>query len=118
MKSSETQLSLSITGIGPIPSFKNNKSIFKKQDGTPFIATNPDLKKRMERLENAIVFALYSSSPTGGGATDGEWLKQLRTLLSGLSDDSLKEMPHGEYDYEIVPKGEEGVRIEIELVEP
>lgn len=67
----------------------------------------------MNRLENAILFALYSSCQTDSREMDLECRKQLQTLLSGLSDDSLKEIPRSSFDVEYVAKGEEGVIIEI-----
>lgn len=60
-----------------------------------------------------MLLSLYSLCQTGDGETDGECLRQLRTALSGLSDDSLKEMPRGGYAYKMVSKGSEGVDVTI-----
>lgn len=67
----------------------------------------------MDQLENAIVSALYSLSQTGGAGMPSECSKLLRTVLSGLSDDSLKEIPCGEWDVRYVPKGSEGLELTI-----
>lgn len=70
----------------------------------------------MQRLENAILFELYSASQTGASGIVSECLKPLQTLLSGLCDDSIKEIPSGSWDVEYVPKGEEGLDILIEQI--
>lgn len=78
--------------------------------------TEPQAKQRMDRLEKAIEFALYSSCRTEKDETDSDYLKRLRTVLSGLCDDSLKEIPEFSFGVEYVAKGREGVRIEIEEI--
>lgn len=70
-------------------------------------------KVHMENLENAILFELYSSSRTTESETHSECLKQLRTVLSGLSDDSIREVPSGSWGVEYATKGNEGVAITI-----
>ena len=75
------------------------------------------VKKRMALLEDAIVFALYSCAATIVSETPSGCLKQLRTLLSGLSDDSIREIPCGSWDVERVEKGQEGLLITIEKLQ-
>lgn len=67
----------------------------------------------MTLLENRILFALYSACQTKEGATDSECLKQLRTALCGLSDDSLKEIPEFSFGYKYVENQLAGVEITI-----
>jgi hypothetical protein len=108
---------LAITG-DPVPSFKNTKrAILDRNTGLQRTLTPAKIKQRMDRLEKAIVFALYSCCPTASGVTDSACLKQLRTALSGLSDDSLKEIPEFSFGWRTVPKGEEGVEIIIDRIE-
>ena len=84
-----------------------------KSKGHMRTLTHPAIKFRMECIEDDILFALYSLSQTGENETHLECLKQLRTALSELSDDSIKEVPEGSWETVYVPKGQEGVRIEI-----
>lgn len=72
----------------------------------------------MDQLENAIVSALYSLSQTGGAVTPSECSKQLRTVLSGLCDDSLKQIPAGAWGTEYVNREDEGLVIIIEQIFP
>ncbi len=106
---------LEIKGVGHIPSFKNRKrAIMDRSTGKMRTLTEPSVKKRMENLESAIVCELFSVSQTIENATPSECLKPLRTLLCGLSDDSIREIPCGSWDVKYVQPGEEGVTIEIE----
>lgn len=105
---------------GPLPpSFKNNKrSILDRNTGLQRTLTPKETKQRMDILENGIVFALYSLSRTIGAGTHSGCLKQLRTALCELSDDSIREVPAGDWDVRYVPKGEEGLEITIMEYEP
>lgn len=110
-------ITLTITGLGHIPSHKNRKrAILDKSKGHLRTLTEPSIKKRMDRLENAILFALYSWCQTSVLGMHSGCSKQLRTALSGLCDDSIKEVPEGSWDVEYVPKGQEGCVIQITLV--
>lgn len=98
-----------------VPSFKNRKrSIKDRTTGKMRPLTEPKIKARMEEMENGIVFALYSAARTIGLGTDSECLKQFRTWLCGLSDDSLKIIPECSWGVEYVPEGQQGFTIEIE----
>lgn len=88
-----------------IPSFKNTK----RCGHTP-----KQIKQRMMQLENRIVSNLYSWFQTQKSGTETEWLLQLRTFLSGLSDDSIKQICSGTWEARYVEPGCEGVEIEIE----
>jgi hypothetical protein len=97
---------------GHVPSFKNHKHSSR----SGFVYTDPKIKRRMAILENSILCGLYSSSQTNGSETPSECWKRLRTLLSGLCDDSIREIPCGSWGVEYVSKGSEGVRITIERI--
>lgn len=110
-----TKIVLTIKGVGVIPAFKNRKrAIQDRNTGKMRTLTEPSIKKRMDRIENAILFALYSLCATADAETQQECLKQLRIALSGLSDDSIRELPQGSWGTEYVKKGEEGAMITIE----
>jgi Holliday junction resolvasome RuvABC DNA-binding subunit len=98
--------SLQVSGVNPngairlvvelsqsVPSFKNRKRAIPTKKGKYRTLTEPAVKKRMQEIESGILSALYSLCQTGSAATDSECRKQLRTVLSGLSDDSLNQIP-------------------------
>lgn len=118
MKNDNGNVTLKVTGLGHIPSFKNRKMAVRDHtNGKLKTVSPPEVKLRMERLENAIVSALYSESQIVGNETHSECWKRLRTVLSGLCDDSIKEIPCGSWDVEYVDAGEEGIVIEIEEIQ-
>lgn len=90
-----------------VPSFKNHKH--SNRNG--HVYTDPKVKARMESLENAMLCELYSASQITGNETHSECWKRLRTALSGLCDDSVREIPEGSWTVEHVPPNEEGVEI-------
>lgn len=95
-----------------IPNKKN--AHYPGSDGK--IKIDKEVKRRVNQLENAIVLSLYSLCQTKESVMDLECRKQLSILLSGLSDDSIREIPSHSWEVEYVEKGNEGVRIEIELL--
>src|SRR5688572_6854249 len=112
--SNEQNVHLSIRGLGEVPSFKNRKiAILDSRTKKHRTLTEPAIKERMDRMENAIVFALYSESQIRDGETHSECWKRLRTFLSGLYDDSIHQIPCGEWDVIFVAKGQEGFDLEI-----
>lgn len=108
--SNKTFLYLDIKLGEPVPSKKNRH--FPGSDGK--IKIDQGIKQRMKRLENAIVLALYSRCQTTESAMDSECRKQLRTLSLNLCDDSVREIPQHYWCVEYVPKGQEGVTIQIQ----
>lgn len=97
------------------PAFKNAKrAILDSNTGKMRTLTPSAIKKRMDSLENGILSALYSCVQTSGAGMDSAWLKQLRTRLSDLCDDSLAEIPEFSFGVRDVAKGQEGVEIYIE----
>lgn len=110
---SQTVKVVVITGDN-VPSFKNSKrSILDRNSGKQRTLTPGKMKRRMQLLEDAILSALYSGSVTAGGEMDLAWQRRLRTALSGLLDDSLKEIPEFSFGVRYVEPGQEGVEIEI-----
>jgi hypothetical protein len=98
-----------------VPSFKNRKrSILDSATGQQRTLTPKKIKERMALLQGRIESVLYSLYQTGERETDLACRKQLRTALSGLSDDSLVEMPEFSFGVRYVEKGFEGVEITIE----
>jgi hypothetical protein len=103
-----------ITGTN-VPSFKNSKrAILDANTGQMRTLTPKAVKIRMDKLETAILCALYSWSATGERETALECRRQLRIALSGLSDDSLEIIPELSFGVRYVERGQEGVEIEIE----
>lgn len=97
------------------PSFKNHKrSGINPNTGKHMTFTRTDIKERMNSLEEDILFALYSTGKTFGAGTEQECLKRCKMLLSGLSDDSLNEIPRASFNCEFVAEHEEGLTIIIE----
>lgn len=100
------------------PSFKNSKRAIKdRNSGKMRTLTPAKIKARMDELENAILSALYSGSQIIEGETHSECWKRLRTVLSGLSDDSIQEIPCGSWAVEFTSKENEGVTIELTLLD-
>lgn len=101
------------------PAFKNTKrSILDRNTGKQRTLTPGPIKKRMDVLENAILSALYSSCLTEGGEMHLECLKQLRTALCDLLDDSCAVIPQGSWGVEYAELPElEGLIILIEEIQ-
>lgn len=100
-----------------IPSFKNTKrSGLNSATGKHLSYTPKQIKQRMAQLENRIVSVLFSWSPTLSAATDSGCQRQLRTVLSGLCDDSIKQIPESSFGVRYVEPGLEGVEIIIEEI--
>lgn len=98
-----------------IPSFKNCKrAILDRSTGKMRTLTPGKIKKRMQLLEDGILSALCSMYPTLESGTVSECQRRRQTALSGLLDDSLKEIPEFSFGVEYVVKGNEGVTITIE----
>jgi hypothetical protein len=106
-----------IKGWGHVPSFKNAKRMcFNRKTGKPFPVTEKRVKQWMDNSEDSIVSQLFSMCQTTADETQPECLKQLQTFLSGLSDDSVREIPEGSWSVLKVPAGCEGVSILIERI--
>lgn len=114
MSMTENGLRLAVYTREAIPSFKNHKRAIPTPSGKHRTLTEPSVKKRMEELESGILSALYSSCQTSGGETDSACLKRLRTVLCGLCDDSLSQIPEASFGVEY--SSQPGVIIEIKLL--
>lgn len=112
-----TAVTLKVVTGDHIPSFKNTKrSGTNPATGKHVTYTPKQIKQRMAQLENRIVSALYSSSQMQKSGTDSECQKQLRTVLCGLYDDSIKQIPEFSFAVRYVEPGLEGVEIIIEEI--
>lgn len=111
--SSETSAPITLRLFIPLPpSFKNSKrSILDRNTGRQRTLTPGKVKRRMDQLEDAIVSALFSWSQTKEGVMRLACWKQSPTALFGPSDDSIKEIPCGEWDVRYVEKSQEGLEI-------
>jgi len=76
--------------------------------------TKPEYQAWMDRATESIVLQLFSKCQTGDAATQLECWKRLRTFLSGLSDDSVKQLPEGAWKVEFVEAVDAGADILIE----
>lgn len=116
-------ITLTVTGIGNVPSFKNTKKIARITDTDPkgrkrtrpILITDPKKKEWMEQAVSQLSSQLNGLFPTAAGETPGEWRKRLQTALWQLSDDSLFHMMPGRQSARQVKKGCEGCVITIEF---
>lgn len=92
-----------------IPSKKNHH--FPGKGGRVLI--DKKVKERILELENAILCELFSLSAMLASGTPSACSRPLRTLLSELCDDSIREIPSGSWGVRYVKKGQEGVEITI-----
>lgn len=109
MPTTSSAVRLVIKNQGHVISFKNSKLLTHGK-----LITKPEYQQWMARAENSILSQLYSMCLTTGGVIQLECLRQLQTYLSGLLDDSVRELPIGNWRTKQVPKGQEGAIITIE----
>lgn len=113
-------LTFRIRGLGPVPSFKNSKCIFRRRDQkrTPFIATNPKSKQWMERAIKLIASQLYSMCETNESEITPECLR--RFVTSSLPhDDCWQALEIGSVQTVLVDRDDEvGANIVIERLTP
>lgn len=110
-------LTLKIRGIGNPTSFKNTKSIYRRKNGTPFIATKHEKKEWMQRAARLIESQLYSVLATTGAAITPECWKRFATFWLPL-DDAWQFLEIGSVKTILVPAGEEGADVIIERLVP
>jgi hypothetical protein len=109
-------LTMEITGIGHVPSFKNSKSIYRKKNGTPFIATKRERKDWMEKATLSIERQLRSAFQTRDNGTSTE--QHLRSWIASSMplDDSRQWIAELNINLIEVEKGMEGASVRIEKV--
>ena len=91
-----------------VPCFKNRKLICGNR-----LITDPKIKARKERIEQAIYYQLLSMCQTGGSGTTLECSKQ-SVIASLPQDDDWRDIEIGSVKTIKVDKGQEGFEIEIE----
>lgn len=110
-------MTLTIKGLGPTPSFKNNKrAILDSNTGKMRTLTKPETKQWMNQCIDQFESQLLTALAITEGETVGEWQRRLRTALLPLQDDSWKHMLPGEQNVRMVSKGEEGADVTIEYL--
>ena len=114
-KSSEIDppLRLSIRDCGNVPSFKNTKSIYRRPDGTPFIATAKKKKQWMENVIDSIASQLWCAARIACGETST--VAQQRSWIASHAprDDARQIIRSITTNTEDVAPGDEGAEIEI-----
>lgn len=110
-------LKLEIRGIGNPTSFKNTKSIYRRKDGSPFIATKSVKKEWMRRAAQLIESALYSAYQIAGAGTTPECWRRFAMYWLPL-DDAWQFLELGGAKTILVPEGQEGVDVIIERLTP
>lgn len=108
-------IKLTVQGLGPPPSFKNNKrAILDRNTSKMRTLTKPETKQWMNQCIAQFESQLLGCCPIKEGETAGEWAKRLRTVLLPLQDDSWKHMLPGNQNVRMVQAGKEGAEITIE----
>ncbi len=104
-------VTLTVRGLGHVPSFKNSKMILWRQKR---IMTKPEVQQWMEAVTESFASQLRSEFQTRGIAiTTG--LSALSQIASSLPlDDSRKWMPTHSVNTLLVSKGQEGADVLIE----
>jgi hypothetical protein len=107
---------LKIRGLDHVPSFKNQKAIFKRRNGQRFIATKPDRKKWMEQATRLIESQLRSEYQMRGIGISTAPRAQFLTQCAMPLDDSRQWISELRVNYVKVEKCEEGADITIDRI--
>jgi len=110
MKTSSS-LTLTITGLGHCPSFKNSKMITRGR-----LITDPKKQKWMDACIRSIEWQLRCWFLTRGIVTATEHIPLSKIVSSLPLEDSLKWIASHSVSWRKVKKGEEGAVIEIEQI--
>ena len=108
-------LTLTVQGLGNIPSFKNSKQLFSR-NGRPCMATKSEYAKLMQRLTRAFASQLTSYFQTIAAETSTEPSQPCSTALWPL-DDSRQWIAELRVTSSQVPSGQEGVVLKIERID-
>lgn len=102
-----------------VPSFKNSKMLVAKDPKgrplrEPFLATKPEYQQWMEKAIQSLESQLLSIARTASGGIRLE-LSKLFAIVSLLpADDSVNDLPKGEWEVLPCQPGKEGAVIKIE----
>lgn len=107
-----TQIALTVSGLGHVPSFKNKKIIVKTKR-RPRLITHPKVQQWMERCTQSFASQLRARFPTTGSGTTAECSPPSKTVSWPL-DDNWQELEIGRVRTILVPKGQEGADLLIE----
>lgn len=102
---------LKVSGMGPVPSFKNKKRI-----GKHGLFTDLKTKRWMDQCIQSFAFQLRSECQIREGGTSTECLARFWTRLLP-ADDCWTELEIGFATCELVEKGQEGAEIIIKRLE-
>jgi hypothetical protein len=108
-------ITLTVCGIGNVPSFKNRKrAIRDRKTGKLRTLTEPKTKRWMNNCIDQFESQLSIICRIRDGETVGEWRKRLLTVLLPLQDDSWKHMLPGNQDVRPAYPELAGAQIKIE----
>lgn len=105
---------LEIKGLEHVPSFKNKKTIYRRSDGTPFIATGKKKKQWMDSVITVLASQLWSAARTALGETST--VAHQRSWIASFvpSDDARQIIRRIVIETVDVEPGQEGADIVIE----
>lgn len=117
--SSNSMLRLTISGLGHVVSFKNQKVLITKGPGgrplrRPLLVTKGSYKKQMVAIVKSFESQLFSKSRTTAVETGTEPLPPSSIALLLPGDDSVSHIPELHVYVERVEVGDEGAEIIIE----
>lgn len=107
------KLSLTVSGLGHVPSFKNNKMLLRKQG---LLITDPKKQKWMDRCTRLFESQLRSGALIIGDVIWTEPCPRFLIAWCGQFDDSRQWIPEISVRWKTVPKGEEGATIILESI--
>lgn len=111
------KIELQVRNIGPVPSFKNTKSIGRnRKTKRPFIMTDPKKKKWMGLCTESFELQLFCATQISGAGTLTAPPPHSLIVSSLPLDDSRQWIPELMVSSEDCPKGDEGATIIIEPV--
>ncbi len=104
-------LRLEIRGLGPVPSFKNNKMLARGK-----LITDPKKQKWMDQVTRSLESQLLSAIRMSVAGMETALPLPFWTALSEQFDDSVQWIPEIYVKAERCEKGDEGATICIELI--
>lgn len=110
--SNSQSITLAVGNIGHVPTFKNSKMIARGR-----LITDPKKQAWMDRCIDSFVYQLRSAFQTRGIATTTGPIPLSRIASLLPLDDSRKWIPSHSVNTRLVPKGQEGAELVIEVYE-